>query len=400
MKRLFLAISLASVCASVNAQQVLADGYYRAQNTRTERYCLLADDYAYVDKSISGAGTGSVYLQAIRTYRPFERVAYEPGSIIKFTYSQSGKGYTLAAQGTDTYTMLKNYGNYYLTVAWNSRGRGYTAAASAQGFNIRLTDESLDTDGQFSEKWDTLGFMQPTGSQNYSYWRITPVDATTDNYFGFKPTLSVNGKYYLPFYAGFGFTKYSNGIRAYYVDRVNEGKGVAELREITDNNLPAGFPMIIETSNADPTNNRVNVTDGGNVPNDNKLTGVYFCSAKELLPSYDQPGAHHEDVYTLNDPSTMRLLAVDNGQLVLKKSSAKFIPANSFYLKVSSSCPDVVRLLNVEDFTTGITSITSDKPANASNDVYNLNGQRVSTTGLDNLPQGIYIYNGKKVVKN
>ena len=225
--------------------QVISDGFYRVQNTRTQRWCVLADDYAYVDESASGAGTGSVYLQAIRTYKPFEHVVSDPGSIIKFTYSQKGKGYTLAAQGTDTYTMLKKHGEYYLTLRQN--GKAYTASAYAKGFNIHLSDERLEND----EKYDTLGYMQPTGEQ-YQYWYITKVDASTDNYFGFKPTLSAAGKNYLPFYAGFSFKKHSDGIRAFYIDSIKPRAGVARYREITDETLPAGVPMIIETSSSEP----------------------------------------------------------------------------------------------------------------------------------------------------
>lgn len=397
-------LAVAGVSISGTAQ-VLSDGYYRVQNTRTERYCVLADDKAYVDESASGAGTGSVNLEAIRTYRPFEKVVSNPGSIIKFTYSSKGKGYTLGAQGTDTYTMLRSHGEYYLTV--NKNGNVYTASAYAKGFNIHLSDDDFDdiNTGTYIEQWDTLAYMRPTGSKT-QYWYITKVDASTDNYFGFKPTLAVNGKYYLPFYASFSFKKNSNGIKAYYVNGVKERTGVAKYSEITDDVLPASVPMIIETSSAEPAENKIDIVDEtGNTPSGNLLTGVYFCSARDLLPWYDQPAMDH-DVYTLNDSTTMRVLGVEDGELVLKKSKSKYIPANSFYLKVSADAADVIKFVDDATFdatvepdpTTGIESVNaaSDK---ASGVVYNLNGQRVSTTGIDNLPHGVYIYNGKKVVK-
>jgi len=49
-------------------------------------------------------------------------------------------------------------------------------------------------------------------------------------------------------------------------------------------------------------------------------------------------------------------------------------------------------------YTTGITMLTTDLSVPA--DVYNLNGHLVSrqTTSLKNLPSGIYIVNGKKMV--
>ena len=45
------------------------------------------------------------------------------------------------------------------------------------------------------------------------------------------------------------------------------------------------------------------------------------------------------------------------------------------------------------------TSIDTDKTIDTSKGIYNLNGMRMQTTTLDNLPSGIYIVNGKKVVK-
>ena len=48
---------------------------------------------------------------------------------------------------------------------------------------------------------------------------------------------------------------------------------------------------------------------------------------------------------------------------------------------------------------TGIDSIEADKKVDTSKGIYNLNGMRMPTTSLDELPSGIYIVNGKKVVK-
>ena len=48
---------------------------------------------------------------------------------------------------------------------------------------------------------------------------------------------------------------------------------------------------------------------------------------------------------------------------------------------------------------TGIDSIEADKKVDTSNGIYNLNGMRMPTTSLDELPSGLYIVNGKKVVK-
>ncbi len=48
---------------------------------------------------------------------------------------------------------------------------------------------------------------------------------------------------------------------------------------------------------------------------------------------------------------------------------------------------------------TGISSINADKPRRADNAVYTLDGRRIATHATENLPAGIYIVNGKKIVK-
>ena len=58
-----------------------------------------------------------------------------------------------------------------------------------------------------------------------------------------------------------------------------------------------------------------------------------------------------------------------------------------------------VRGLNGSDPATGIDGVETDKTLDTSNGIYNLNGIRLSATSLDELPKGLYIVNGKKVVK-
>ena len=48
---------------------------------------------------------------------------------------------------------------------------------------------------------------------------------------------------------------------------------------------------------------------------------------------------------------------------------------------------------------TAIDQIEADKNNGTSKDIYNLNGMRLPATSLENLPSGIYIINGKKVIK-
>ncbi|MBQ5476014.1 MAG: hypothetical protein IIT65_15390, partial [Lachnospiraceae bacterium] len=53
----------------------------------------------------------------------------------------------------------------------------------------------------------------------------------------------------------------------------------------------------------------------------------------------------------------------------------------------------------VEDSTTAINDVEADNTLNTANVIYDTNGKRLSATSLDELPSGLYIINGKKVVK-
>ena len=48
--------------------------------------------------------------------------------------------------------------------------------------------------------------------------------------------------------------------------------------------------------------------------------------------------------------------------------------------------------------TSAIEALHNDIMLNTDNKVYNLNGQMVGT-GIENMPKGIYIYKGKKIIK-
>ena len=48
---------------------------------------------------------------------------------------------------------------------------------------------------------------------------------------------------------------------------------------------------------------------------------------------------------------------------------------------------------------TGIKGMESDKTPGTSKEIYNLNGVRMQAASLDDLPSGIYIVDGKKVIR-
>jgi hypothetical protein len=67
-------------------------------------------------------------------------------------------------------------------------------------------------------------------------------------------------------------------------------------------------------------------------------------------------------------------------------------------MSVSTSAPDVYRVLSPEDYLTGIHAVISDSQSEKAGDVYNLSGQKVGDN-TDILPHGVYIQNGIKILK-
>ena len=60
------------------------------------------------------------------------------------------------------------------------------------------------------------------------------------------------------------------------------------------------------------------------------------------------------------------------------------------------SMPDSFADLTVP--TRAIGQVAADRTVDTSKGIYNLSGQRMSTTSLDRLPAGIYIVDGRKVI--
>ena len=92
----------------------------------------------------------------------------------------------------------------------------------------------------------------------------------------------------------------------------------------------------------------------------------------------------------------MRMLGqTTDGKLAFVKSNIKYLPANKAYLKVSSSAPDILRVVTEEEYQeilTGINEIAS--PVNNGQKViYDLQGRRITAPS-----KGLYIVNGKKMV--
>lgn len=384
-KRLFLLLLGCATMLGAQAQ-LNGAGYYRVKNVTSGRYMSLSDDHSRgVDFNSCTADCG-----AMQTSKIMDNIYSDPGSIFYLDHID-GVSYNVVGQGTSLHDII----NYYIYIS--PVGSYYKIYQEQKGQRVTLSD--LD------DVEEDESYVATTGGK--TTWYITPLN-TTDNYIGVKPTISVGDKHYAAVFAGYPYTL-GTGMKAYYINKVIEKEGVVIIKELTGT-IPAKTPVLIECSSTDISKNQITpVLNSDAVPSDNLAMGVYFCLG-------DRWSAHYNS--TKFDPSTMRVLSLNTyGNLAVSTSTQNLktvmiepkgadgkhltitaIPANSWYIPVSSSAPSELKLVTAEQYATGIKDITV-KPASLYN-VYTLEGVQIkkNATSISDLHQGIYIINGKKVV--
>lgn len=314
-KLLLVAVSLLPFAADA---QSLANGYYRVVNYKTNRYVYLRDDKSWVN-----AGATDIELGAIQLWRGFDMAASDAATVMYFQYAGTGSQYDIQAQGTgvhaftDMYVSLRAVDDAFYIYGTNSGLTKYLGDARANN-----TDE---------------GVMSSGASGDYRKWYIKPITANGDNYFGVKPTVSVGGKHYKPFFAAFPFSTYSTGMKVYCIKTV--GYGMAVLSEITGT-VPAGTPVLIECSKNSAADNRLQIGGNGSAVSGNLLGGVYFCNTS----------TSHKNLTPYN-ANTMRVLGVTaDGSLGFITSNITNLPANESYLNVPAGTPAQLKIVTQAEY--------------------------------------------------
>lgn len=365
-----LSLSLSSIAVA----QTVDNGYYRVQNYGSARYCYLTDNKGSVSSS-----TTSVDCAAIELWKNPERKISDPSSVIYI--KKVGSQYDLQAQGTTTHSIIGQYVNLYYRAQYDA----YLCGGTSSGMTKYLTDgEASSSD----DGWMCDGI---TGlDEKYRHWILHPVTLSDDEYFGVKPEVNVDGVYYKSFYAGFPFAVASEGMKLLYVTRVEDGQAV--IAEVKDGKVPASTPIIVVCSSDDPFNNRLDIGDNNaSKPAGSLLGGNYFM----------RKGGRHENLTPFN-PATMRLLGLTaEGKIGFITPNEAYIPANSAYLNVPEGTPAELLMVTEDEFTSGIAEIDAETASpRVDNVVYTLSGVKVAADkdNVGELPAGIYIVGGKKIV--
>ena len=395
MRKYLLATAAMSLFMSTAAfAQLEGNGYYRVKNTLSNRYVSILHN-----KSNTEVMSGKAELGALRSFVSWDKVCSDPSTIVYFDKTGTGtvankpcKFFNLCGQGTSTMEII----NFSLGVM-DMGSNKYRCFARESGTIFYLGDEDSYTDG--------VGYLTSNGNSSNSNWNILPVTSTEDYYFGVKPTVEAEGKYYATMFADFGFSPAASatGMKVYYVDKIWNGNVI--IREI-EGDVPAATPVIFLCPSASPSGNRLDIAkNSATLPSENLLSGVYFC--------INTGESYHKD-WVSYDPKTMRLLGVcSDGRpgFVTKgesdfskdypfqpKASYMAIPANTAYLVVPEGSPEEMPLMTYEEYAAGIEGVTID--GNVASDITTLSGMTVrkKATSTEGLRPGVYIWNKKKIL--
>lgn len=323
----------AAVCTLSAYAQLNGNGYYRAQSSEQGRYIRIIDNRGSVNLSTTEAD-----MEALRTKAGFENVVSDPATIIYI--KKMNTGYDFQSQGTGSYSII----SYEVNI--EEMDGKYWCYASKAGMTKYLADQVINYDmvpwlsPEEQEEYLNNGHLVTNISPSYQGgkyldWNINPVKDAEGFYFGLQPNIVASDGYYQTFYAAFPFTFLSEGMSAWYVSKINEATGKVIISEVTGG-VPTSTPVIIKCSSQSAASNKLNVgASTSGTADGNLLTGVYFCNP--------DAGPGHTNVVPF-DPTTMRVLGTtaDGSLAFVKNVDLAYIPANTAYITVSASAPDVL----------------------------------------------------------
>ena len=391
-----------AVFKETNQTATAYDTFYRIKSATSDNYLTLVGEKfnfqtvvgsassAYNDQDGVFNRASSFIKQDILLTDNYQSI---PSTVFALRKSSSDQYYDIVCQGVS----LKNFttGIFHGTNAGDQviKNKGIKTESSNNGVKIKMfmTCSIFSLNGYLYESSGKLVASRNESSE----WILEPLTEASmeTSYFGAAPLAKVTDgtKYYTTMYTAFPY-KLMDGVKAYYVQAVNDNK--AKCVEISDV-VPAYTAVILECNSTDPKENRLvpNTRQVPSVvtPEENLLKGV--IDIDNGTTTNTTPEAKYR---TANNQETMRVLNVNSkGVLGFYKYGGTYMNTNKAYLDVSSvTNAKSFTLEFVEGEATGVSEVrTLDPQTIRDGYYYDLQGRRV-----ENPTHGLYIINGKKVI--
>ncbi len=250
-----------------------------------------------------------------------ENVIYDAGSIVqvRIHYAETTahtREYAIIVQGEDTqeitgaYLRMDRVEANELTL-WEPNADGIRARDNG-GANV------------------SLGFASSADNTKWIFEKLD-LDLNGSSYFSLNPAklVQVGDKYYTTLRTSWNILIDPERTKPYVVTSVDETAGTFEMEPITGNIIPAGTPVIIETSSKDIEANRMVPTTAaanGAVPEGNLLQ-----TSTKYFPNQSVSASSNYK----------KLMVNDNGQLAFGGNALTTVNGNEAYLPVAN---EVVRI--------------------------------------------------------
>jgi len=353
MKRFYFILLLLTCFSSAMLAQLNGSGFYRLRSgSATDKYMSIVNDTISAQKivgSLSSLKSDDGRKAAMNRVQPFlqtdiklvnqNSVFTDPGTVI-YLEKQSGSdsNYDFLSQGVGLKyistcvfagTNAHAWGLKGMPATINSVGNNlYTAYVNLSlSYPSFFPIYSIDETRFLGAESGKVVMTSVDNSNNYlkapatCHWYIEPLNLT-DNYFAAAPVSSFtqNGKYYTTLRTAFSYKVPSGSdVKVYKVTGMPTVDGeLAETEEVSQGTIiPAGLPIIIESTSLEPANNKLEpyfnsstapiVKSTANYSPTNLLMGtvssasisVTGCANSDVL--YSGYGRHGHDAYS--DPN-------------------------------------------------------------------------------------------------
>lgn len=366
MKKFITLLAAFAVIFGVSAE-INGDGYYRVHNFGSGRYIYVLDNHGSLNMQATSADLG-----ALEVWMDLDRAISDPASVIYVkSMSNDGRFYDFQSQGTGVMSII----NRSVRVRYwdDNTGKYYRIWGEDSGMVRYIGDGCEENE---SEK-GYVSSVQPY-KNDYVKWYFTPITSESSNYFGVKPTVNVDGKWYAPFYADFPFSPASEGMKAWYVSKLDGNMAViSEYKGV----VPASFPVLIECSSNDVSKNKINIGGTAGEKPQTWLRGVYFKNESLSHPNT-----------TKYNPTSMRLFGITaEGKAGFITATDKYVPRNAAYLFVPEGSEKELFIITEEEYKLGVTGI------DAENIKVRTNGRTIEVSGANGSPIEVYNLAGSEV---